>query len=694
MKIRRRTAAPPADRQDAVLWVSALNDGLYATNPSGTTTLIGPAAGGGGSSDHATLTNRAWTSSAHTGTASRFAVFDSGGAAAYLAYPTTGLTTWTGTAFGSATVSAPLTYSAGTLAVTKSDATHDGYLSQADWSTFNNKEPAITAGTTGQYWRGDKSWQTLDKAAVGLGSVENTALSTWAGSANIVTVGTVTAGTWRGTAVATGYGGTGLSSYTAGDLVYCSATNVLAKLGIGSSTYLLGVVAGLPAWRSPANAKTDLSLNNVENTALSTWAGTSNITTLGTVATGTWNGTAVAVLYGGTGATTASGARTNLGLAIGTDVQAYDAGLASLTSADATAGLPYVTGANSWATATYAAMLSVVAGAWKVVGWRESGGTDLTNGAIADGQLMARVGTTVAGVNVSATPTASYVVKSGSGGTIDNGWLDADIKALGDNSINGFWARTGSGTGAARTISAGSGVAVTNGDGVSGNPTIAMAGSSNTDWNPTTCVIIGWVVTKGTAITSINGGTVSTTSAPNPTQTSTRMYATFSTGVGTNGANMGYGFYRIGHGGTLYFRFRTGPSLTNSKLWFAAASNGGIGAGSTPAAPLVAIQYDAAIDATNFQIIAYDGTTVSRTSLGVAAATSTEYLCSLRLSATTVYGAIAASIIQPTSLPAEISHNTNLPSTSTDLGPQIGITSTSGTKTYDFHSHYYKSDLT
>lgn len=35
------------------------------------------------------------------------------------------------------------------------------------------KENAITAGTTAQYWRGDKSWQTLDKTAVGLGNVAN-----------------------------------------------------------------------------------------------------------------------------------------------------------------------------------------------------------------------------------------------------------------------------------------------------------------------------------------------------------------------------------------------------------------------------------------------------------------------------------------------------------------------------------------
>jgi len=44
-------------------------------------------------------------------------------------------------------------------------------------------------------------------------------------------------------------------------------------------------------------AKSDVGLANVENTALSTWAGTANITTLGVIITGTWQGTAVADTY-------------------------------------------------------------------------------------------------------------------------------------------------------------------------------------------------------------------------------------------------------------------------------------------------------------------------------------------------------------------------------------------------------------
>jgi hypothetical protein len=55
-------------------------------------------------------------------------------------------------------------------------STEIGYLSGIQSSVqtqISSKEPSITAGTTEQYWRGDKSWQTLDKSAVGLGNVPN-----------------------------------------------------------------------------------------------------------------------------------------------------------------------------------------------------------------------------------------------------------------------------------------------------------------------------------------------------------------------------------------------------------------------------------------------------------------------------------------------------------------------------------------
>lgn len=48
-------------------------------------------------------------------------------------------------------------------------------------------------------------------------------------------------------------GGVGLTSYTAGDLLYASGTTTLSKLGIGTEGYTLKVVSGVPAWAAAAS---------------------------------------------------------------------------------------------------------------------------------------------------------------------------------------------------------------------------------------------------------------------------------------------------------------------------------------------------------------------------------------------------------------------------------------------------------
>ena len=62
------------------------------------------------------------------------------------------------------------------LALDQVDNTSDAAkpLSSAATTALAGKEPTIASGTTSQYWRGDKTFQTLDKTAVGLSNVDNT----------------------------------------------------------------------------------------------------------------------------------------------------------------------------------------------------------------------------------------------------------------------------------------------------------------------------------------------------------------------------------------------------------------------------------------------------------------------------------------------------------------------------------------
>jgi hypothetical protein len=47
-------------------------------------------------------------------------------------------------------------------------------------------------------------------------------------------------------------GGTGQSTYTTGDILYSSASNILSKLGIGSTGQVLTVAGGVPTWAAPS----------------------------------------------------------------------------------------------------------------------------------------------------------------------------------------------------------------------------------------------------------------------------------------------------------------------------------------------------------------------------------------------------------------------------------------------------------
>lgn len=83
----------------------------------------------------------------------------------------------------------------------QSSATQNGYLSSVDWGTFNGKlsgNQTITISGDGTGSGKTSIALTLANTAtaranIGLGNVENTALSTWAGSSNLTTLGAATA---------------------------------------------------------------------------------------------------------------------------------------------------------------------------------------------------------------------------------------------------------------------------------------------------------------------------------------------------------------------------------------------------------------------------------------------------------------------------------------------------------------------
>ena len=124
----------------------------------------------------------------------------------------------------------------------------------------------------------------------------------------ITTTGTLT----LGGLLATGSGGTGLTSYTAGDILYASSSSALAKLGIGSAGQVLKVNSGLPSWQADSNSGgTVTSITNAADSGTGTAITTSGTFTYsgGTNITTSVSGTTVTI---NTSATTNTGTVTSI----------------------------------------------------------------------------------------------------------------------------------------------------------------------------------------------------------------------------------------------------------------------------------------------------------------------------------------------------------------------------------------------
>jgi hypothetical protein len=83
----------------------------------------------------------------------------------------------------------------------------------------------------------------------------------------ITGVGTLTVGTWNATAITTPYGGTGLTSYTAGDTLYYASGTALTKLAIGASTFINTSSGTAPQWTNPSTITIGKATNLVGGAA-------------------------------------------------------------------------------------------------------------------------------------------------------------------------------------------------------------------------------------------------------------------------------------------------------------------------------------------------------------------------------------------------------------------------------------------
>ncbi len=76
-------------------------------------------------------------------------------------------------------------------------------------------------------------------------------------SNNVSALGTISSGTWNATTIGAVYGGTGISSYAVGDLLFANTSTSLDRIPVGTNGYILTSNGTAPTWAANTAATAD-----------------------------------------------------------------------------------------------------------------------------------------------------------------------------------------------------------------------------------------------------------------------------------------------------------------------------------------------------------------------------------------------------------------------------------------------------